>query len=315
MFTTIMDGKLNSLAHCRDHDFRNGARGDERASAEQIIEFYGAAGMDYGHWSKGFNMHLGYYRRGINPFDREKMLEQLNIEVAQRLQLDFKEKAFLMDLGCGAGAIARSVAKNYPNSIIKGVTIVASQVETAIKLNAAANLYRQIEIFEGDYTALPVADGTADGVWAVESACYAEGAAKEDLAREMARVLKTGGRFAVADCFIKAPDKRLNFLIERCYSAVCRSWALSEMPVLECFVAGLKRQGFRDIIVEDISWRVAPSLAHAPFAVLSFVAKKFFAGEPLKRHSIANLKASLLALALGSNRAKFSYCIISGTRN
>jgi len=284
----------------------------QMSSTERIIEFYEEAGIDYEHWSKGFNMHLGFYRRGLNPFDREKMLEQLNLEITARLKLDSKVRAFLIDLGCGAGAIARCVAKNYSNSIIKGVTIAPSQVETATKLNAQANLHEQIEILKGDYTTLPFADGAADGVWAVESACYAHGAAKENLVCEMARVLKTGGRFVVADCFVKQPEKKFNFLIEKCYRAACRNWALSEMPTLEYFVAALERQGFRDIIVEDISWRVAPSLFHAPFAVLSFILKKLFAGEPLKQQSSNNLKSSLLALVLGLNRTKFSYCLISG---
>jgi ubiquinone/menaquinone biosynthesis C-methylase UbiE len=295
-----------------DHDL-----GDlpKMSRTEQIIEFYDEAGMDYEHWSRGFNMHLGFYRLGLNPFDREKMLERLNLEVARRLKLDSTDNAFLIDLGCGAGAIARSVAKNYPNSTIKGVTIAPLQVKLAVRLNALENLQKQIEILERHFTALPFDDGAADGVWAVESACYAEGASKENLIREMARVLKRDGRFVVADCFIKQPEKKLNTLIEKCYSAACKNWALSEMPSLEYFVAALKRYGFRDILVEDISWRAAPSLAHAPFAVLSFIIKKLLTGEPIKPQSINNLKASLLALALGSNRSKFSYCLISGRRS
>jgi len=305
----FMNSNLIASAHPDEHNLGNPP---QVPSIEQVIEFYEEASMDYEHWSKGFNMHMGFYRRGSNPFDREKMLEQMNLEIGARLRLDSIDKVFLIDLGCGAGAIARSVAKNYSGAIIKGVTIAPSQVETAAKLNALANLQKQIEIFKADYTALPFADGAADGVWAVESACYAEGAAKENLAREMARVLKTGGRFVVADCFIKKPEKKFNFLIEKCYEAVCRNWTLPEMPALDCFVAALERQGFRDIFVEDISWRVAPSLAHAPFAVLSFIFKKLFAGEALKQQSVNNLKASLLALALGLNRTKFSYCLISG---
>ena len=301
---------MNSTSACSDDYYLDDAA--PLSSTERIIEFYDEAGMDYGHWSKGFNMHLGFYRRGLNPFDRERMLEKMNLEIAARLWLNSADKAFLIDLGCGAGAIARTVAKNYSNSIIKGVTNVPSQAKLAVKLNALENVQKQIEIFNGEYTALPFENGSADGVWAVESGCYAEGATKEDLIREMARVLKMDGRFAIADCFIKKPEKKLNFLIEKCYSAVCKYWALTEMPVLDRLVEALERQGFRDIIVEDISWRVAPSLAHAPFAVLSFIFKKFFAGEPLKKHSINNLKASLLALALGLNRTKFSYCMISG---
>lgn len=304
-----MTTDLTALARAAEFDVDDGW---QLSQTERIIEFYDEAGMDYGHWSRGFNMHLGFYRRGLNPFDREKMLEQMNIEVARRLQIDPDGKAFLIDLGCGMGAIARTVAKNHSNAIITGVTNVPSQVKAAVTLNVVDNLQDRIEILAGDYTALPFEDGTADGVWLVESACYATGAAKEDLAREMARVLKTGGRFTVADCFIKRPDRELSYLIGKCYSAVCRSWALSEMPAIDSFVAALRRQGFQDLVVEDISWSVAPSLAHAPFAVLSFILKKLLAREPLKRHSINNLKASILALALGLNRTKFSYCVVSG---
>jgi MPBQ/MSBQ methyltransferase len=285
----------------------------EPSSTERVIEFYEEAGADYEHWSKGFNMHLGFYRWGLNPLDREKMLEQLNLEVAARLHLDSKKPVFLVDLGCGMGAIARSVARNYSYATVKGITIAPSQVKTATKLNAGENLQNQIEILRGDYTALPFDDGVADGVWAVESACYAKGSAKEKLIGEIARVLKTGGRFVIADCFVKRPEKKNTPLIERSYSAACKNWALSEMPTLEHFVAALEKRGFRNVVVEDISWRAAPSLAHAPFAVLTFIFKKILAGEPLNRHSVNNLKASLLALVLGSNRSKFSYCLISGS--
>jgi MPBQ/MSBQ methyltransferase len=284
------------------------------SQTERIVEFYDEAGMDYGHWSAGFNMHLGFCRRAPDTFDREKMLEQMNLEIAARLRLDSKQSAVLIDLGCGVGAIARTVARNYPGAIIKGVTNVPSQVTIAAGLNVRENLQTRIDVFRGDYTALPFEGGMADGVWAVESACYAEGAAKEELAREMARVLKPGGRFVIADCFLNKREKKLNFLIERCYRALCKYWALSEMPVIDSFVAGIKRQGFREVVVEDISWQVAPSLAHAPFAVLSFIAKKWFAGEALKKHSINNLKAALLAIVLGLNRSNFSYCLITGQR-
>lgn len=307
-----MNSNLTVLAPTDELSFNNR---EQLSLTEQMIEFYEKAGIDYEHWSKNFNMHFGYYRWGINPFDREKMLEQINIEIADRLQINFKDTAFLIDIGCGAGATSRTIAKHYSNSIIKGVTIVPWQIEKAQELNFKAKLQKQIEIFNGNYTALPFEDCTADGVWAVESACYAEGAAKENLIGEMARVLKKGGRFVVADCFVKRPDKNFNALMEKCYTAVCKNWVLPEMATLDYFVACLKRYGFRDVVVEDISWRTALSVAHAPFAVLTFILKKMFAGEPLKQQSINNLKASLLSLVLGLNRSKFSYCLVSGTRS
>ncbi len=283
-------------------------------ATERIIEFYEEAGRDYEHWSRGLNMHLGFYRRGMDPFDREAMLEEMNVEVARRLQIDPTRGSLLIDLGCGMGAVARSIARYYSNSMIKGVTVAPSQVKIASTMNAKAKLSDRIEILEGNYVALPIADRSADGVWAVESACYSKGADKQDLIREMARVLKTGGRFVVADCFIKSTEQELNAVVRRCYRTVCDCWALSEMPSIDGFVAVLTNLGFRDLVVEDISWRVAPSLVHAPSAVLTFIIAKIFADEALNRHSINNLKASWLALVLGLNRTKFSYYLISGTR-
>ena len=279
---------------------------------ERAVEFYEEATDDYGHWSLNFNMHLGFYRRGVGFLDREDMLEQMNLEIASRLRLKPEEASTLIDLGCGTGAVSRTVAKTYPNSTIKGVTISPSQVKIANRLNDIDGVVDRIQIIECDYCEMPFEDGAADGVWAVESACYASGPAKEDLIREMARVLKPGGRFAIADCFLKRPVPELSFPVSRCYASVCKSWALEEMPVLARFVAALESQGFRDVVVEDISWRVAPSLAHAPAAVLSFILKKIFTGGPLKPHSANNLKASLLAPVLGLNRSKFRYCLISG---
>ena len=42
-----------------------------------LEEYYTEAGADYAAWSPEFNMHFGYFRWGMNPFDRERMLEQM----------------------------------------------------------------------------------------------------------------------------------------------------------------------------------------------------------------------------------------------
>ncbi len=280
----------------------------------RIIEFYEEASADYEHWSRGFNMHIGFLRRAADVFDREKMLEQLNFEVAARLDIDSRDKPFLIDLGCGFGAVSRTIAKNYPNARIKGVTLSHSQVEAARKLNARENLETQIEILRGDFTDLAFENASADGVFAVESACYAKGAGKEDLIREVSRVLKPGARFVVADCFVKNPEKKFGPLMMKLYSEMCKNWAVPEMPTLEYFTAALKKHGFRDIMIEDISWRAAPSVAHAPFAVFSFILKKFLARKRLERQSINNLKASLLAPIVSLNRSKLGYYLIIGRR-
>ena len=51
-----MDGKSLSFAGSA-----TGVISEQSLRAiERIIEFYEEAGRDYGHWSIGLNMHLGY---------------------------------------------------------------------------------------------------------------------------------------------------------------------------------------------------------------------------------------------------------------
>ena len=69
-----------------------------------LERYYREAGPDYAAWSRGFNMHFGYYRAGMNPLNREAMLEQMNREVLVRLHLDGIAAPHLLDLGCGLGA-------------------------------------------------------------------------------------------------------------------------------------------------------------------------------------------------------------------
>jgi ubiquinone/menaquinone biosynthesis C-methylase UbiE len=282
-------------------------------SSDRIVGFYDAATLDYLHWSRGLNMHLGYFRWGMNPFDREAMLEQMNVAVADRLGFGPDDYLVLLDLGCGAGATTRAVAKRFPQALIKGVTLAASQIPLAERLNEQSGLHRQIEITPANYCALPFSDGSVDGVWAVESACYAAGGpAKTELVREIKRVLRPGGQFVIADCFVKQPERPFGRLGRRCYEAMCHNWSVPELASLEKMVAELERQRFVELKVEDISYQVAPSLAHIPYSVASFLVKQFLAGKPMDPSSRSNLLASLLAIPVGLNRRKISYCIVSG---
>src|SRR5579863_1386327 len=198
---------LLSNAQC---DFAAKAGGEARpavaAQAPRQIsleQYYSEAGPDYGAWSRGFNMHFGYYRAGMNPLDRETMLEQMNAEVLTRLQLEGIAQPQLLDLGCGLGATLRSLARRLPNAKLFGVTLVPWQVEQARARNKAAGYRQRICLIEGDYedtSLLP--QSSYDGVYALESSCHAHGADKGALLRQAYGLLRPGGRLVVADGFL-----------------------------------------------------------------------------------------------------------------
>ncbi len=165
---------------------KNVAKAAPHVSLEQ---YYSEAGPDYAAWSREFNMHFGYYRAGANPLNREAMLERMNAEVLARLQVEGMTEPRLLDLGCGLGATLRSFARQLPHSRLLGVTRVPWQVEQGRALNSAAGYCDRIAVLQADYenTALP--SSSFDGVYALESSCYAQGVDKRRLLGEAHRLL------------------------------------------------------------------------------------------------------------------------------
>lgn len=280
---------------------------------KEVITYYEDTGLDYGEWSKEFNMHFGYYRFPMNPFKREKQLDEMNQYVFDHLELDNNDR-LVYDLGCGLAAPSRSFAKRFPDKKVIGVTLVQWQIEKANQLNQSSGLNKNIDMLLGDYTNLPFENNSADAVYALESSCHCEGLDKGAFIKEMIRVLKPGQRFVIIDGFIKKDPDSFNSLLRYCYKEICKGWALPSFPLLGAMAAAIKKEGGENVIVKDLSFHVAPTVMHAPFAVVYFLIKSLLKGEKLNRVRIGHLKACLLGLILGFHRHRFAYCMITGIK-
>ena len=280
---------------------------------ERLIAYYEKAGPDFGEWSPGFNMHFGYFRAGLNPLRRERMLNEMNRQVLDRLRLVADRDDLIVDLGCGVGATVRCAAALFPRKQILGVTVVPWQVEKGNAWNRHLGLHPRAQLQLDDYTGTRLAAASASGAYAIESSCHAEGPGKDAFVREAARILKPGSRLVVADGF-RRDSKRLGPVSARLHGALCRSFVLPELAQVEAYAGALARHGFTDVTIEDISWRVAPSALHAPVAVLWFMLKKILRGERLDEQRLNNLEGSVLSTLVGMNRFKFGYFIVSATK-
>src|SRR5215469_12165406 len=87
------------------------------ASADSFQRYYEEAGPDYAAWSPAFNMHFGFFRRGINPLDREAMLEQMNAEVLSRLQLRATPSPRILDMGSASAPRCAASLAVFPPPI------------------------------------------------------------------------------------------------------------------------------------------------------------------------------------------------------
>ena len=272
-----------------------------------LVTLYTCTDADYGIWSRDFNMHFGLCDAGMNPFDREAMLDRMNAYVACKLQ----DATQIVDLGCGTGATARALVRARPDTRVSGVTIVPAQIARGNALNAASGLSDSIQLTLADYSNTGLQTSAYDAAYAIESACHAPGPDKRPLLVEARRLLKPSGKLVIADCFLRRRGP-LPWTIRPAYRAWCRSWAVPELACLDDMCAALRETGYADIEVEDVSWKVAPSVAHVPYVATRFLIAELWKSRgritPWRRRHIV---ASWLSVLLGLCRGSFAYCLIT----
>src|SRR5579863_153016 len=280
-----------------------------------LEQYYSEAGPDYAAWSREFNMHFGYYQAGANPLDREAMLEQMNAEVLTRLHVDGIAEPRLLDLGCGLGATLRSFARRLPNARLFGLTRVPWQVQQSRALNDAAGCGERVCLLEGDYEdpGLLPASGY-DGVYALESSSHAHGADKAGLLEQAHRLLRPGGRLVVCDGFLSS-RRFASARQHRVYRKLCECWVIEELAQLAPFTACLRQLGFREITVENLQLRVAPSVAHIPWVTLKFLLTDVvFGHRAMTRARWNNIIAPVLLPLVSAPLGPMTYCMISATK-
>ena len=241
-------------------------------SVKQLIRYFTESGPDYEDWSPHYHMHFGFYRRGMNPFNREAMLQEMSRQVLLRLGIGCQQKAYLLDMGCGLGATSRYAPRLLRRAHITGITLVPWQVKQARLMTEIAQLHDRVRFFKADYTNTFFPDNHFDGLYAIESMCYASGLDKADFVHEAYRLLKPGQKLVVSDGFYKH-TKPMNRFLRFCSERSSRYWALDTFAALEAYTEKLQQAGFHDIVVEEVSWRLVPSLLHVPMVALKFLFK------------------------------------------
>ena len=100
----------------------------------------------------------------------------------------------VLDVGCGIGGPARTLTAEF-GCAVTGVDLTADFIHAARMLSLRVGMGETINFIEGSALALPLADAAFDLVWSQNMLMNIPD--KAQFAREVARVLKPGGRCAI----------------------------------------------------------------------------------------------------------------------
>ena len=108
--------------------------------------------------------------------------------------VDVQDGWTMLDVGCGGGFTIRRLLKRSKDAQVYGIDISEESVAKAKKVNAEV-LDKQVYITQGSAEKLPYEDKKFDLVTAVETVYFWPNL--PDCLREVRRVLKPGGKFAI----------------------------------------------------------------------------------------------------------------------
>jgi SAM-dependent methyltransferase len=166
-----------------------------------------------------------------------RLLDAIGLQAGERL----------VDVACGVGASSLLAARDY-GALVDGVDLSDANVKLAAGAAVATDLADRATFHHGDAEALPLGDGSWDAVICECALCTFPD--KATAAREMARVLRPGGRLGISDI------------------TADRDWAALRFPdrgfavVLCCVVAV-------DVVVVGLAWGAVSQRGVQPAGIVA----------------------------------------------
>lgn len=196
-------------------------------------------------------VHFGYFGDGAR--NHSEALIATSRRIADLAAIS--EETLVVDAGCGLGGTSLWLASDRQARVV-GLNVNHRQMVRATEAAAERGLSRRARFVLGDYTAMPLKTASVDAVIAIESVVHA--ADKAAFYREAARVLKPGGRLAMAEYML--PDLWPDDVDKAINTEWLQGWAIPKLDSAASHIKHAKAGGLVDVAVMDVTEHVEPSL-------------------------------------------------------
>ena len=161
-----------------------------------------------------------------------------------------REEMRVLDIGCGIGGPARTLAAGF-GCRVTGIDLTEAYCQAAEFLTARTGLSDQVEIRCADALATPFADASYDVVWTQHAQVNIQD--KGRLCTEILRVLQPGGRFILHEV-LSGPTPEPHFPVPWARDpAISFLVGAQELRTL-IEQSGLRERVWQDVTDQSIAW-------------------------------------------------------------
>lgn len=217
---------------------------------DRVRKHYDRLALLY-RWFWGEHLHHGYYAPGPESMHQEDPRVTLIRELFT--QSEAQPGSSVLDVGCGIGGSCFWLARERYCNVL-GINISPVQLRIARHLARRRGLADSVRFALMDGQDLRIPDASLDLVWAVESTEHFGD--KQRFIQESARVLKKGGRIALA-AWLRGEHSESDG--KELYGRILEGMLCPELLTGSEYLILLKDARFVDVKSRDISSAVIPT--------------------------------------------------------